>query len=105
MSVEEQLDELEERLEQVVDALDENDYDAAREAAMGLGDIMDCPLCKNIENGVLGGVMFTAGLTPRGQERRAQQVQREVERFLEHDLPAARERLRALDGEEIAPDV
>jgi len=105
MDIVDQLDEMEERLEQVHDHLDNGEYEAARDAADGIGDILDCALCKNIENGVLGGVMFVAAFTPEGREDRADAVQAEIRRFLDHELPVAKDHLRRLDGEEVPAEL
>lgn len=98
MATSDDLDRLEERLEAVVDALKDEEYQAAQAEAIGISDILDCPLCENIENGVLGGVMFATGLTPAQREQRTKMVRQEVERFLNYELPQARKRLEELDA-------
>lgn len=98
-TVEEDLERLEERLDAVVEALDEDDLQTAQAEARNISGIIDCPLCENLENGILGGVMYAAGLTRHGRDRRTEQVKAEVEFFLETELPAARKQLRNLAGE------
>lgn len=101
MSVTSKLDELEERLELTADALEQGDYAAAQEHASGLSDIMDCPLCEGLENGVLGGVLYASGMTPVNQEERTQQVADEIRRFLDTEMEEARDRLEQMFEAEV----
>lgn len=97
MSVISQLDELEDRLETISDALKDEDYDTAQQKAQTLGGVMDCPMCENLEHAILGGVMFAIGVPAEGQKRRALLVREEIERFRKNELEDARERIQALD--------
>lgn len=99
MSMVDKLDTLEERLESVHELLEEEDFEAATAEAQGLSEIVDCGLCKNLEHGLVGGIMFAAGMTPEGKQRRVVAVQQEIERFVNVELPAARERFENLEGE------
>ncbi len=99
MSVEDDLNELASRLETVADHLEAEEFESARETALGLSEIMDCPMCHSLENGVLGGVMFAAGMTPVNKEARAEMVADEIRRFLDTEWEEARETLRNMpDG-------
>lgn len=103
MSVAEKLDEMESRLEQAHTHLGNGEYDEARDAAEGLGDTLDCALCHNLEEGVVAGIVYVAVMSPSGQERRAEQVQEEIGRFLKFDLPAARDQLAELEAGQNPP--
>lgn len=100
MPVEDDLEELAGRLEAVADHLDDEEFEAAREAAMGLSEIMDCPLCHSLENGVLGGVMYASGMTPVNKGGRASEVADEIRRFLDTEWEEARETLRNMPDDE-----
>ena len=104
MSVEDDLEELASRLETVADHLDAEEYEAARETALGLSEIMDCPMCHSLENGVLGGVMFASGMTPVNTDGRAEMVADEIRRFLDTEWEEARETLRNMPDDE-APKI
>lgn len=93
VDIHERLDEMEDRLERVHDAIGEGRFEDARAVADGLGDIIDCPLCHSLETGVLGAVLFAAGFTENRQAERVEAAQREVEQFIEQDLAAARDAL------------
>jgi hypothetical protein len=98
VTIEDKLAELEDRLDAIAAALDEQDFNEARDKAVGISDILDCPLCKNIENGILGGVMFAGSLSPQGRERRARAVKNEVEWFAEEQLADAKDRIKQLEA-------
>jgi len=101
MSVEDDLEELASRLETVADHLEAEEFEAARETALGLSEIMNCPMCRSLENGVLGGVMFAAGMTPVNKEGRAQMIADEIRRFLDTEWEEARETLRNMPDDEL----
>lgn len=94
MTVLDAINEIEETLERVDDHLADGEYEEARDLAMTIGGKLDCPLCENLENGVLGGIMFAATMTPDGRERRAEMVRGEIQRFIEVDLAGARESVK-----------
>lgn len=91
MSVVEALNEIEETLERVDGLLADGEYEQARDVAMTVGGKLDCPLCENLESGLIGGIMFAATMTPDGRERRVEYVRDEIRRFIEVDLAGARE--------------
>lgn len=97
-SITAKLAELEGRLQLIADALEDQNFNKARDEAVGLSDILDCPLCKNIENGVLGGIMFAGSLSPQGRERRARMVQNEIEDWLDNEMEDAKERIEQLEA-------
>jgi len=105
MSVSDKLDTIEERLLQVADLLDEGEYDEARNTAQGIADILNCPFCENLENGVLGGVVFVVGLNEAGRDRRADAVAEEVRTFVETDLAEAREVVANIEEEPASPEL
>lgn len=93
MDVSDALDEIEETLEQVDSLLAEGEFAAARDEATTIAGTLDCPLCENLENGIIGGIMFAATMTPDGRDRRAEYVRDEIGRFIEVELAAAREQV------------
>jgi hypothetical protein len=99
--LDEQLALLEAHLETVVRHLEAEDFEAAREETLEVSTILECGMCKGIENGVLGGIMFAAGMAPATSDRRVELVTEEIEEFVDTELAAAREMARNLEGGEV----
>jgi excinuclease UvrABC helicase subunit UvrB len=99
--LEAQLDELERHLETVVAHLEAEEFEEARKHTLDISTLLNCGMCKGIENGVLGGVMFAAGMTPATSQRRVEMVTDEIESFIDTELVAARQLARNLEEGEV----
>jgi len=101
-TLDEQLEELEMQLLEVIARVRADDLEAAREAALDISTKMDCLVCKSIENGVLGGIMFIAGLSDARRAHRANAVVDDIQHFMDTELAEAKRLARNLEGKEAA---
>lgn len=93
MSTYDKLNAVEDRLDSIVTELENEEFERARADAVGISNILDCPMCQQLENGILGGVLYAAGMTPPNRDERTEQVIAEIERFRDEELAEAKELL------------